>query len=87
MKRKHFLSLALMLALVLMLTMLPIRAEAATVASGTCGDGMTWVLDQTGTMTISGGRYMYYYTETDPAPWEEYRDNIYFLVILEKAGL
>ena len=30
------------------------KAEAATVASGECGTDLTWVLDDEGTLTISG---------------------------------
>lgn len=54
MKKKIFAVLAL--AFLLALSMAP-AAWAATVASGECGaegDNVTWVLDDTGTLTISG---------------------------------
>lgn len=58
----------LCLLAVLVLTQ-PIRAEAAeTVASGTCGDNLTWVLDSEGTLTISGEGKMANYS-SGGAPW------------------
>lgn len=36
------------------LTMLPTMAAAAEIDSGTCGDGLTWTLDDAGTLTVSG---------------------------------
>ena len=48
--------LAILLALCMVFTMMPITAsaESAVVASGTCGDNLTWVLTEDGTLTISG---------------------------------
>ena len=43
--------LSMMLALSMMVSFMPIIASAAT--SGTCGDNLTWKLDN-GTLTISG---------------------------------
>ena len=42
--------------------------------SGTCGDNLTWTLDNSGKLTVSGTGAMYDYTDitsrgTDPAPW------------------
>ena len=42
------------LTLTLVLCLLPTKAQAATVDSGTCGDNLTWTLDDAGTLTISG---------------------------------
>ena len=49
-------TLAILLALCMVFTMMPITAsaESAVVASGTCGDNLTWVLTEDGTLTISG---------------------------------
>ena len=49
-------------------------AMADTVASGTCGangDNLTWTLDDTGTLAISGFGEMYDYGEGS-SPWREY---------------
>ncbi|MBR2422290.1 MAG: leucine-rich repeat protein [Oscillospiraceae bacterium] len=40
----------------------------AIIASGKCGSNLTWKLDDTGTLTISGSGVMYDY-EVDTAPW------------------
>ena len=52
------------------------ETEQVTPASGTCGDNLTWELDESGTLTISGTGdmwdYNHYGTETNPAnpaPW------------------
>lgn len=58
------------LTLALVLCLLPLQAKAAT-GSGTCGYNLTWTLDNSGTLTISGTgeMYGYYYTYQDDAPW------------------
>ena len=43
---------SLTLVLCMLLSFMPIIASAAT--SGTCGDNLTWTLDNNGTLTISG---------------------------------
>lgn len=51
--RKRMLSLFLMLCMVAsMITAIPVTVSAAT--SGTCGDNLTWTLDDEGTLIISG---------------------------------
>ncbi len=52
-----------------------------TVASGTCGDNLTWVLDDTGTLTISGTGEMEDYTNSNRAPWFDNNFNITEVVI------
>ena len=48
--------------MVMIFTLLPMNAFAADiVASGTCGDNLTWTLDSEGTLTISGTGAMYNY--------------------------
>ncbi len=43
---------------------------------GTCGDDLTWVLTEDGTLTITGtGAMTDYYNSEDP-PWTDYRENI-----------
>ena len=48
--KKRFLVLILLLLLV---AALPVAANAAT-RSGACGDNLTWTLDDSGVLTISG---------------------------------
>lgn len=45
--------------------------DGETVASGTCGDDLTWTLDDAGLLTISGTGDMYDYGYYSPVPWEE----------------
>lgn len=64
------------------------NVSAATVASGTCGangDNLTWVLDESGVLTISGSGDMENYISDDRAPWYLYRDNINKVDINEGA--
>ena len=59
-------------------------AEAAAVSSGTCGENVTWTLDDQGTLTISGAGAMYDYTytweadkgDTFDTPWFGLREQI-----------
>ncbi len=39
------------------------------VASGTCGENLTWTLDKNGDLTISGAGAMYDYSYGNSAPW------------------
>lgn len=47
----------------------------AAEASGTCGDGVSWLLES-GVLTISGKGSMSDYDEFSPAPWNRYADSI-----------
>ena len=55
-------------------------AEAAIVDSGTCGENLTWTLDDTGTLTISGTGWMYDHDNNSGsyrvAPWYAKRSAI-----------
>ena len=52
MKKK---TISLVLALLMVFSLLPVSAFAAnTVQSGTCGDNLTWTLDDAGVLTITG---------------------------------
>ena len=75
MKKK---TLSLILALLMVFSLLPASAFAATVVqSGSCGDNMTWKLDDAGVLTINGTGEM---TES---PWLSYKDSIKTVVIGE----
>lgn len=53
---------------------------AEMVASGTCGDNLTWSLDSAGTLTISGSGAMTDYSinnaDSTTAPWRNYASSI-----------
>ena len=52
------------------------RITKAALASGTCGENLTWILDENGTLTISGTGAM-----TSPVWWNSYKDSIKTVVI------
>lgn len=62
--------------------MLSVDAQAATVANGTCGDNLTWVLDDNGILTISGTGAMAK-CKLNTYPWSEYYLQIKELTIHE----
>ena len=65
--------LSILIASAMMFAMLPtgMIASAEVVSSGTCGEDLTWTLDETGLLTISGTGNMYNYSwnESNKAPW------------------
>ncbi|MBR5429697.1 MAG: leucine-rich repeat protein, partial [Firmicutes bacterium] len=84
--------LSLILLLLLLLTALPCgNAWAAeTVASGYCGENVTWTLDSNGYLTIGGTGAMDDYTFHDlgswgflppETPWYSHNDDIYSIII------
>lgn len=73
--------LCLALALVMVLGMLPMTAFAAEPTSGTCGDNLTWSL-QNGTLTISGtGAMPSYIYDVNSAPWVSWSTAITTVII------
>ncbi len=46
------------------------------VASGTCGDNLTWTLDEDGLLTISGTGEMTNYAYYSSVPWYNYRNTV-----------
>ena len=52
-------------------------------ASGSCGIGLGWELDGSGTLTITGTGEMFDFRETRPAPWYDSRESITALVLEE----
>lgn len=63
--------LAMLLSLVMLSLVISIPVYAENDDSGTCGDNLTWTLDDTGLLTISGtGKMMNYSSAGDnAAPW------------------
>ena len=89
MQLKRFLSLLASAAMALTALTGSITALASTVASGKCGENVTWTLDSDGVLTISGTGPMYFNTETGNLQtyesWEysEYANQINEVVIEE----
>lgn len=76
-------AILIVLALVaICLYLLPTEAQA--VASGICGDDLTWSLDDEGTLTISGTGDMYNYSSRS-APW--YKTGVAFRRIIIEEGV
>ena len=80
---KRFISVLLCLVLLLGLVptnLLSITSQASTIKNGTCGDSLTWKLDEDGTLTIEGTGEMQYYVD---APWYNYLSSIKTVIIGE----
>ena len=60
-----------------------IKENITYVAEGTCGENLTWTLNDEGTLTISGTGDMYNYSESIKAPWSDYGAQIKALAINE----
>ena len=76
--RKFVVTLAVLLVALLCLTATVSAAEI--VDSGTCGDNLTWTLDDEGTLTISGDGAMKNYN-MNGAPWDDERANVKQVII------
>ena len=73
--QKHLIKLWSLLLFAAALFALPMTAQAET--SGTCGDNLTWVLDDEGTLTISGTGEMADYSYFDnTSPWGKQVKNV-----------
>ncbi len=57
--------------------------ETPTLASGTCGDNVTWTLDEAGVLTISGTGDMEDYEVSSSVPWYGKRSSIKSVVLEE----
>lgn len=77
-KTKHFLLLAALL-------LCSFAASADNIASGVCGNNLTWELTDTGELIVGGTGAMGNYTHSygSYAPWNEYRNSIKTVTILE----
>ena len=71
-----------LLVLTMVAALVPQMAiEARAVQSGTCGDNLTWVLDDEGTLTISGTGAMEDYENYDDSPWYDSKTSIISIII------
>lgn len=66
-----------------------IPTNKIVIASGECGENATWVLDNTGTIVISGSGAMYdygFWADSDVLPpWNNYKDYYIKTCIIEKG--
>lgn len=65
---------SLIIALCMLLSFNCISYATEEVASGTCGENLTWTLDTDGTLTISGEGEMTDWNYLSNAPWYIYRE-------------
>ena len=73
--------LAIFFALCLAALLAPSARAATVVASGSCGENVTWVLDDAGTLTISGTGAMVDYDSTNAVSWRNLRSSITAVVV------
>ena len=73
--------LAIVLSIIMIVSTVPMVLAGATVAEGTAGEGVTWVLDSDGTLTVSGTGAIE--TSWYSPPWKEYNDSITSIVVEE----
>jgi len=55
-------------------------------ASGTCGDDLTWELDNSNVLTITGTGKMYDYTASSAPTWDQYKTDIVKVIINSGAN-
>jgi len=72
--------LSMILVLCLMVSMMPMMASASTTQSGTWGN-LNWVLDDDGTLTISGEGEMEDFSYSGRDAWRAYEDDIRKVII------
>ena len=58
-----------------------LKTNAATIASGSCGTGVTYTLDDSGKLTIQGSGEMSNYSQPSAVPWASYRSQIKSIVV------
>ena len=80
MNRKFVLSALLSLTVVFAATAIiggiKVKAEGEVIASGTCGEEVTWTLDSDYKLVISGSGVIADYAWYDDTPWADYRTQI-----------
>ena len=57
------------------------RKDSVRTVSGMCGEKAVWILDNTGTLTVSGFGDMDTWESLDLVPWKNYKDSIKNIVI------
>lgn len=85
MKRIKSVLIGIFLGVLCACLLLPVEADAATVASGTCGENLTWVLDDKGCLTVSGTGDMTDWEAYNETPWYSNVGNIKTVLIKDKV--
>lgn len=80
MKRK----LMILTLLCLLMVALAVCVSAETVKNGSCGENITWTLDDAGTLTLTGTGEMDYYNYGE-VPWFNEKEQIKKLVVSEQS--
>ncbi len=62
------------------LDLLTVKASAENIASGTCGDNLTWKLDSNGVLTIKGTGELFYQASSS-YPWYSISESVHKVVI------
>ena len=57
------------------------KKNTSRTVSGMCGDRTSWLLDDSGTLTVSGFGDMNTWKSADLVPWNNYKDSIFAVVI------
>ncbi len=82
MEKKFSKLLSVVLSVLMLITVIPFSASAATVvASGECGENLAWTLDDEGALTISGTGAMYDYATSVEAPWSELAGSVTSVIL------
>ena len=55
--------------------------DPSIIASGICGENLTWTLSKDGVLTVSGTGTMQRFSSTVEVPWNDYRENIITVII------
>ena len=58
-----------------------VKKNTSRTVSGMCGDKASWLLDDSGTLTVSGFGDMNTWASFDLVPWNNYKDSIFAVVI------
>ena len=82
MKKKYLRVFSVVLSVLMLLSVVTVPVSAAEViASGTCGDGLTWELDSEYTLTVSGTCAIPDYASVSDAPWEAHIASVKQIII------
>ena len=85
MKKKHLFATGIAFT-IFIISFGIMSASADTIGSGSCGENLTWTLDNNGTFTISGSGDMYNY-KAHATPWANIRANIKSVIIGENVTI